>query len=83
MVNVDCQKGQKFYLELQDFNYQQDPYASAYPEVVNIFNDLYCTPQHNVMRDNTFCRVTSPVFTYEGYDNAESNNTVTNNVEVC
>ena len=77
-----CPPGGSFEQDLDSFFYKDDPWASAYPEVVNTFDELPCTPQHNRIVDNMYCKL-SEVFIqpYEGWDQPESDNTIQNNTE--
>ncbi|GMH49987.1 hypothetical protein TrLO_g5061 [Triparma laevis f. longispina] len=78
----NCPEGGAFQADLESLNYQQDPWASAYPDVVYIWDggdEKPCTPQHNEFTSNSFCRCGSAVAAYDG---AENDNTIKDNLVV-
>ena len=44
-----------FYNALAAVNYKQPPYATRYPEIVNIYEDHPCLPVGNVIENNRWC----------------------------
>ena len=48
-----------FHAGLVALNYTNPPYSTAYPEIVNIYNDHPCTPVHNVIEGNRWCHTNS------------------------
>ena len=44
-----------FYNKLRDLDYTQPPWATAFPEVVSIYDEHPCTPVGNVIEDNVYC----------------------------
>ena len=40
---------------LEALHYQQPPYSTHYPEIVNIYDDHPCVPIRNVIEDNIWC----------------------------
>lgn len=78
----NCPEGGAFQADLESLNYQQDPWASAYPDVVHIWDggdEKPCTPEHNEFTSNSFCRCGSAVAAYDG---AENDNTIKDNLVV-
>jgi parallel beta-helix repeat protein len=74
--NTSCPPGGSLEQDLESFNYQENPWASRYPEVVNIYSDQPCTPIHNSIQNNQYCDVGA--FS-EFYDGAYDTNTIANN----
>ena len=48
-----------FKNELNALHYSSPPYATHYPELVNIFDDTPCVPTHNRVENNTYCHARS------------------------
>jgi len=77
-------KGAKFNQQLDSVHYQQPPWSTHYPNLVNIFNDHPCLPVNNTVVDNVYCPTSGGKFTNVSpqqisswYDKFE------NNVEKC
>lgn len=41
--------------QLKSVNYQNPPWSTHYPELVNIFKDHPCIPVYNEVTSNTYC----------------------------
>ena len=48
-----------FRVALEAVHYQQPPYSTAFPELVNIYQDHPCLPINNVIEDNRYCHTHS------------------------
>lgn len=44
-----------FEQQLKSVNYQNPPWSTHYPELVNIYKDHPCVPVYNEIVDNTYC----------------------------
>lgn len=60
-----CKEGDMFDLDLQTFDYLEDPWLTAYPDLWGIFENKPCTPFHNTVADNAF-------FCVEGFSGADA-----------
>ena len=45
-----------FDQQLKSVNWQQPPWSTHYPELVNIFQDHPCVPAYNNISHNEYCR---------------------------
>ena len=48
-------QGGMFEDQLKSVNYQNPPWSTHYPELVNIFKDHPCTPVYNEVTDSEYC----------------------------
>ena len=48
------------YNALRDINYTFPPFATRFPEVVDIYDNHPCVPVGNVIEDNVYCHAESP-----------------------
>jgi hypothetical protein len=48
-----------FYGELSKLHWQSPPYSTAYPEIVNIYDEHPCLPIKNVISGNRYCHTKS------------------------
>ena len=48
-----------FHGELQSLNWQNPPYSTQYPEIVDIYKKYPCIPIHNVIANNKYCHTKS------------------------
>ncbi|GAB6119458.1 right-handed parallel beta-helix repeat-containing protein [Dysgonomonas termitidis] len=46
-----------FEIRLNAVNYQKEPFAKAYPEMIHYFEDSPATPKHNAIQNNVFVRM--------------------------
>ena len=51
-------QGGMFDQQLKSVNWQQPPWSTHYPELVNIFQDHPCVPAYNNISHNEYCRST-------------------------
>ena len=80
-----------FKTEMEKIHYQQPPYATHYPELVNIYENHPCVPINNVIEDNVYCHARSMNMTGSRHgfiDATESQveswlSTMSNNRQVC
>lgn len=76
-----------FYNALRDVRYTAPPFATAFPEVVDVYNDHPGVPVHNVIEDNTYCHAGSAGGgRFVNQDAAQIRawlSTASNNVEDC
>ena len=75
--SLDCTGGE-YNIDLDSFYYQEDPWATRYPIVVNIFDDMPCTPVHNSIQHNTFCALNLSFGLF--YDEVGETNIIGDNV---
>ena len=75
--NLASHPGADYNDDLNSFNYQEDPWASRYPIVVNIFEDMPCTPVHNSIQHNRYCAINGTFG--EIYAEADTTNTINDN----
>lgn len=59
-----CSPGGNFNQDLDSFNYQQPPWSTAYPWLVNVFSDSPCTPVGNIIQYNYYCNGIIPRLSY-------------------
>lgn len=52
-------KGEIVDLRLQAVNYQQPPYSTAYPELVNYWSETPALPKRNLIHGNLFYKITN------------------------
>ena len=67
---------------------QRPPWATAFPEIIDIYDDHPCVPIGNVIEDNTFCHATSRKAGATFVDQTEATirswlSAISNNVEDC
>jgi hypothetical protein len=78
----NCVVGGPFEKDLESFDYLEDVWSEKYPAAVTTFDveggSKPCTPQWNVIANNSFCSCQEGVSAYDG---AEADNTLENNVE--
>jgi hypothetical protein len=80
-----------FKTGMEKIHYQQPPYATHYPELVNIYENHPCVPINNVIEDNVYCHARSMNMTGSRHgfiDATESQveswlSTMSNNRQVC
>lgn len=48
-------QGGMFEDQLKSVNYQNPPWSTHYPELVNIFKDHPCIPVYNEVTDSEYC----------------------------
>ena len=78
-----CQMNGSLWQGLYAVNYQNPPWSTAYPEIVNIAEEQPCVPVFNVIENNQYCG--NGNFT-DGWtiQQAQSwNDTVNNNTYSC
>eukprot|EP00118_Oscarella_pearsei_P002836 m.11847 g.11847 ORF g.11847 m.11847 type:complete len:635 (+) comp23645_c0_seq2:250-2154(+) len=80
---ADCQPGGMFEQQLKSVNYQQPPWSTAYPELLDIFDDHPCVPVHNVVKDNVYCNQQGKFIDASDSQVKQWMDTVENNVEKC
>lgn len=51
-----CAPGGDFEKELKSLNYQQPPWSTHYPEIINIMKDHPCVPVYNNISQNQWCK---------------------------
>jgi hypothetical protein len=53
----------QFQQDLDQFNYQEPPWSTEYPWLVNVFNNSPCTPVGNIIQYNLYCNgISTPSF---------------------
>ena len=77
-----------FVNALNAVKYTQPPWATAFPEVVDIYDEHPCTPVGNVIEDNTYCHAGSSAGKGTFIDRTESTirswlSSISNNREAC
>jgi hypothetical protein len=66
----------ELYQQLRAVNYQQPPYSTAYPRIVDTLQDLPCTPVGNAFDGNAFCAVGSGLLFIDGHTPAQARDVV-------
>ncbi|XP_062523158.1 uncharacterized protein LOC134197826 isoform X2 [Corticium candelabrum] len=81
--NANCKPGGMFDQQLQSVNYQQPPWSTHYPELVNIFKDHPCIPVYNEVENNVYCNADGKFIDATSQDTQKWMDTVKNNTENC
>lgn len=81
--NASCQPGGMFDQQLQSVNYQQPPWSTHYPELVNIFKDHPCVPVYNDVENNVYCNADGEFIDVSSTQIEDWLDIVENNTEKC